>query len=340
MLKKTLIQSLHSFSTYIPLPLLQFLSRQRLLSLFYHTVSDEVLPHVRHLYQVRNSNLFIQDLDFLLKYYKPIDLKEFIVFVHEGKPLPKNAFFLTFDDGLAECYHVIAPILKQKGVPASFFLNSDFIDNKGLMFRYKASYLIDYLQQSPSSDQIVKKHFDHYKIPYTTLKDSLLRVRWGEQKLLDNLALEVGIDFDNFLKKQQPYLTSSQIQLMLQDGFTFGSHSQNHPTYNQISIENQISQTIESQKYIQENFNLPYKVFAFPFTDVGVSKNFFDHILQKENFHLSFGGAGLKQEQIKGQMQRFGMESQELTSAKSMIHTEYCYYLIKALFGKNTIYRI
>lgn len=340
MLKTALIQGLRGVAAYIPLPLLQLLSRQRLLLLFYHTVSDKPLPHVRHLYHVRNTALFAQDLDYLLKYFEPIDLVQLIAHIHEGKPLPKNSFFLTFDDGLAECYHVIAPILKQKGIPATFFLNSDFVDNKALMFRYKASYLIEHLQKKSTADKVVKEHFNQYKIPYTTLKDSLLRIKWGQQKLLDDLAANLEIDFENFLKTQQPYLSSNQIQAMLNDGFTFGSHSQNHPTYNQIPLADQYTQTIESQKFVQDNFNLSYKTFAFPFTDVGVSKDFFDKILGEENFQLSFGGAGLKHEQIKGQLQRFGMESQRETDARSMIHAEYCYYLVKALFGKNVIKRM
>ncbi|BDS11791.1 polysaccharide deacetylase family protein [Aureispira anguillae] len=339
MLKQALIQSLHTFSSFIPLSWLQRLSRQSLFSLFYHTVSDQDLPHIKHLYKVRNSQLFEADLDFLLQHFSPISLEQLIDHVQNGKTLPPNAFLLTFDDGLAECYHLIAPLLKQKGIPATFFLNSDFVDNKALMFRYKASYLIEQLKTRSNATKIAAQYFEQYQLPFDSLKKSLLAVRWPEQALLDDLAVAFDIDFEAFLQEQKPYLTQEQIRAMLKDGFTFGSHSQNHPTYNKLNLNDQIQQTIRCQHYLDLHFDLPYKTFAFPFTDYGVSAAFFHQILGKENFQLTFGGAGLKQEQIKGQLQRFGMETQALTSAKRLIHTEYSYYIIKSIFKKNTIHR-
>lgn len=339
MLKKVLIQSLHSFSSWIPLNWLQLISKQHLLPIFYHTISDQELPHIKHLYQVRNTQLFEEDLDYLLQSFTPIDLHQLIDHIYQGKKLPRNAFFLTFDDGLSECYHVISPILKRKGIPATFFLNSDFIDNKALMFRYKASYLIEQLLHQKNIAAVVAKQFEKHQLSFLSIKRSLLDLRWTHKALLDDLAKIFNVDFDLFLQQTQPYLTKEQINIMLEDGFTFGSHSQNHPTYNLIPLKQQLEQTIQSQNHISHQFQLPYKIFAFPFTDTGVESPFFDKILGKENFQLTFGGAGLKKEKIMGQVQRFGMETQRNTSAKQLIHTEYCYYIIKSFFRKNVIYR-
>lgn len=339
MLKKALIKSLHLFSSSIPFSWLKTISRQDFLAVFYHTISDQELPHIKHLYRVRGSALFEKDLDYLLKHFKPIGLNELIEAVHQHKKLPSNSFFLTFDDGLAECYHVIAPILKRKGIPATFFINSDFVDNKALMFRYKASYLIEALSQKKIDPAQIASLFEKYQLPFLDLKKALLSVRWQQEALLDDIATAFELDFNTFLQDQKPYLNQDQIAQMIEDGFTFGSHSQNHPTYNSIDLKSQIEQTLLSQAYLKEHFRLPYQTFAFPFTDSGVSKAFFDKILGEEKFPLTFGGAGLKHEVIKGQLQRFGMETQELSTPKQLIHTEYCYYIIKSIFRKNTIYR-
>lgn len=339
MLKKALIKSLQLFSSSIPLSWLKTISRQDFLAIFYHTISDQELPHIKHLYRVRGTALFEKDLDYLLKHFTPIGLNELIEAVHQHKKLPSNAFFLTFDDGLAECYHTIAPILKKKGIPATFFLNSDFVDNKALMFRYKASYLIEELTKRQVSTTEVALLFRKHKVTFLDLKSALLSVRWHQEALLDDLARSFEIDFNAFLNDQKPYLSQEQISQMIEDGFTFGSHSQNHPTYNRIDLSSQIEQTLLSQAFLNQHFQLPYQTFAFPFTDSGVSKAFFDKILGEEKFPLTFGGAGLKHEVIKGQLQRFGMETQQLNTPKQLIHTEYCYYIIKSIFRKNTIYR-
>lgn len=339
MLKQALLKGLNLFSPIIPLPWLQALSGQRLLSVFYHTISDKPLPHIQHLYAIRGSLLFRADLDYITKYYTPVSLEQLIDFIYHDKALPKNAFFLTFDDGLSECFHVIAPILKEKGIPATFFLNSDFIDNQGLMFRYKASYLIEKIPNTAQNTFIVQQYLSKYSLKSLNIKEGLLSVRWQQQQVLEEIALHFDIDFNHFLQEQQPYLTSNQIQAMVADGFTFGSHSQNHPIYNKLSLEEQIEQTVACQGFINERFSLSYQAFAFPFTDVGVSKAFFEEILEKQQFQLTFGGAGLKKELIKGHLQRMGFETAVNRPIQQLIHTEYCYYLLKALVGKNTIRR-
>lgn len=341
MWKNALLSGLHRFSVHIPLSWLQSWSRQYFLPVFYHTISDRPLYHIRHLYHVRDSQTFEADLDYLLAHYTPVDLPEVIAHLYNQQPLPKRAFFLTFDDGLAECADVIAPILQRKGIPATFFLNSDFIDNKALMFRYKASLLIDQLQDNtPAQQQLVQQHLATYNLPFETIKASLLAVRWPQQAVLDALAKDLDYSFEAYLATEQPYLTSPQIEQLLQQGFHIGSHSQNHPTYNLLSLSEQVEQTIRGQQALEEQFDLPHRVFAFPFTDYGVSAAFFERILEQAEFRLTFGGAGLKKETIQGQLQRFGVETSTAAPLPTTLHTEYCYFLLKAIFGKNTLHRI
>ena len=53
---------------------------------------------------------------------------------------------LTFDDGHLEMFEVVAPILSKRGISATFFLNTGFLDNKDMFFRHKASLLIGHLK--------------------------------------------------------------------------------------------------------------------------------------------------------------------------------------------------
>ena len=297
------------------------LTGKKILLPFYHAVSDDIPLHLKHLYQPRGIELFKADLDYFLKYYEPIDLKELIRLVKEGKPLKKNYFHLTFDDGLRDFYGVAAPILKEKGIPATVFLNSDFIDNKALFYRFKASILAEKL-----------------------VANGLLDVSYSEKAILDELAKENDIDFEEYLKNEQPYLTSQQIEELIQQGFTFGAHSKNHHLYNQLTFEEQIVQTKESIKTVTTQFNLNYNVFSFPYTDDVVSNQFFTVI--KNDVDLTFGSAGLKDDVFKNNFQRIPMENQPnqhlkgiSKMGKEIIKTEYFYYFLKKIVGKNKIIR-
>jgi peptidoglycan/xylan/chitin deacetylase (PgdA/CDA1 family) len=287
-------------------------TKQRLILPFYHLVSDETPKHVQHLYAARSIERFKEDLDFLLKHYNSISLEELITLNKSGKAITDNCFHITFDDGLKEFYTVVAPILKERGVHATVFLNADFIDNAALFYRFKASILFDELQN-----------------------DELLNLKYADKFILDGLANEHKVDFDAYLKKHQPYLTSEQIKELIGEGFTFGGHSKDHPLYKDLDFAEQLSQTQESLATIKSQFNLEYSVFSFPFTDDGVLQQLFNKI--SEFTDLTFGCAGIKEDSASNHLQRIPMETSE--SGKEIIKTEYLYCLIKQKVGKNKILR-
>ena len=70
-------------------------------------------------------------------------------------------------------------------------------------------------------------------------------------------------------------MNSSEVSDLIKQGFSIGAHSINHRLYKDTTEEEQIRQTLESVRIIQEKFNLDYGIFAFPFNDEGLSANFF-----------------------------------------------------------------
>ena len=334
---------LPSLAQLLPLNGLIRITGKRIIFPFYHLVSDEDIPHVKHLYSVRTTKEFIHDLDFFLKHYKPIGIIDFLDSVRNARPLPGKSFILSFDDGLREFHDVAAPILRQKGIPAICFLNSGFIDNTDLFYRYKASLLIERLQKGDDPDDKQKslgKWFGDKHLPFTPDYLELLQVSYANRHLLDELALQLDVHFDEFLQKHHPYLDSNQVRSLIQQGFTFGAHSINHPGYRFLAEEEQIRQTAESIRVITVKFGIKEKLFSFPFTDHGVKKSFFDAVFDplQPIADLTFGGAGLKQDSIPGNIQRIPFEGTSL-NAKQILGTEYLYYMIKSIFGKNLIRR-
>lgn len=135
-MKTSLHKSFAPFSPTLPISLGVKIAKPKGIMPFYHIISDEIPPHIQHLYKHRTKTAFIQDLDFFLKYYEAISLSDLL---SSNFPKKKPYFFLSFDDGLRQVYEEAMPILLAKGIPATIFLNTDFIDNQGLMYRYKES---------------------------------------------------------------------------------------------------------------------------------------------------------------------------------------------------------
>jgi peptidoglycan/xylan/chitin deacetylase (PgdA/CDA1 family) len=335
---------LNRFSNALPLPLLINLTGQKLFLPFYHIISDETVPHVKHLYPIRGARQFEDDLDYLLKYFQPVGVDTLLRVAKGEEKVTKNSFFLSFDDGLREIYDVVAPILIKKGIPATFFINSGFVDNRDLFYRYKASLLIDATETKKITGTAWEEAHILLKNNSTeasSIQKAILQITYGQRHLLEKIAEMWQVDFAAYLNDKQPYLTTTQCLELKNKGFNIGAHSIDHPFYNEITIEEQLRQTTESLKWATENELSTEKLFAFPFTDFNVSRAFFDKLFlsQSPMADLSFGGAGLKRDYKPQHFQRFPMEG-TLYPAQNLVSGEYLYYLMKMPFNKNSIQRI
>ncbi len=296
------------------------MSKQKLFLPYFHSVqgTDE-LPHIQHLYPPKTKNEFEKDLDYMLKYYQPISLDILKKHVLENIPFKNPSFHLSFDDGLKEVHEIVMPILLKKGIPATFFLNSNFIDNKELFYRYKVSLIIHEIRNQKNSAPIISK---------------LLSLRYNDIPKINQFGIEYGVNFDHFLEKNQPYLNSNQIRDLIQHGFSIGAHSKDHPHYMDLSLGEQIEQTKSSLDFIKDNFNVLDSVFSFPFTDFGVKNDFFNSIQSQKLAELTFSSAGIKKDKLKTHLHRTQMENNG-QSGSSILKTEYLYFLLKSPLGKN-----
>jgi peptidoglycan/xylan/chitin deacetylase (PgdA/CDA1 family) len=318
-------------------------TKQRLILPFYHAVSNEDLMHIKHLYKIRNQQEFIRDLDFFLKYFHPIDYQSLLDHLKNGKELRENSILLSFDDGLRQFHDIIAPILLQKGIPAICFLNSDFIDNRDLFFRYKASILIEKIlkgQNKNLNNNELKKWLITKNVSGEGNVKDILKIGYGNQNILNELASLISFNFNEYLNLYKPYLTSTQIVDLKEKGFHFGSHSEDHPLFSELAIPDQIKQVQTSLDLICNKFKLDYKLFSFPFTDDGVSKSFFETIFDPQNpvADITFGCAGLKRDCISNNIQRIPIEISAFP-AKEVVKSAYVYFILKAFFNKNLIKR-
>ncbi|MGQ9720643.1 MAG: polysaccharide deacetylase family protein [Candidatus Jordarchaeum sp.] len=285
-----MVKNYKFLSRIIPYFIIKKIFKFHLILPFYHIVSDVDIPHVKYLYKIKNIIEFKNDIDFLLKHYVPISINDLYDSIYNSKSLPSRAFHLTFDDGFKEIHEIIAPILLEKGIPATFFLNTDFIDNKNLFYRCKASILLEKINNfnySKDLEDEIKEYLIENNAFFEDIRKSISRINYNNKILLDKIALILDINLDNYLKKQKPYLTSEQIKELLKNGFSIGAHSIDHPMYANIPFQEQIRQTETSINILKQKFKLTYNLFAFPFNDRGIEKKFFNEI--KGLVDISFG---------------------------------------------------
>lgn len=304
---------------------------------YYHVVSNERLIHICHLHPYKDERQFMDDVDFLGKRYQPLSPRDLIDFARSGKKIKKGSFIITFDDGYSQIFSVVAPILYKKGIPAIFFLASDFIDNRNLGYRNKASIITEHLRRNPdlrtghesALREILKTSRDQ-------ITERILAIPYGEATMLDEIARVLGIDFQEYLRREKPYLTSPQIRSLMDRGFHFGAHSLDHPLFEALPLQDQLKQTIVSLQFLKNAYGLPYSFFAFPHSDHSIHRDYFREI--ERIVDLSFGTSGIMKDPIATNLQRVNFE-RSLRPASQILARQLIKKIVGGRSGRMTINR-
>jgi len=321
----------------IPFSVFDRMTREFLIIPYYHIVSDSEVLHVKNLYRNKTIRQFKEDLDFLLKHYSPVGLREVLSSIKADRPPLKKIFLLTFDDGFREIYDIIAPILLDKGIPATFFISSGFLDNRELCYQHKASLLAEKMREGMSSKTegeirgiLMKSGFS-----ISRLSERVLEVDYPRRTVLDRIAQVLLVDFKRYLDEEQPYLTSDQARGLIDRGFAIGAHSIDHPHFVSLSLTEQLQQTLVSVKHIRDHFGLDYGAFAFPHNDAGVSREFFRTIQKSGLIDITFGTRGIADRGRGSHKQRISLEN-PLLPARRIIAWQSLRRLYKEVSGKGT----
>jgi peptidoglycan/xylan/chitin deacetylase (PgdA/CDA1 family) len=323
----------------IPISVLETLTTANPVVAYYHIVSDKDVPHVKHLYRFRSVSQFENDLDAFLKVYEPIGLLDLLHSVSADKPLPRHAFLLTFDDGFRELSEVIAPLLLRKGIPATFFLATAFLDNKEMALHNELSVLIEHVKTLPEKRQSqINDSLSKRQLSGENVSEKLLSITYQRKHLVPQIAKFVECDLPGYLRQTRPYLTCDEVRKMIAQGFTIGAHSVDHPLYSALTLKEQLQQTSESVSFLRQKFGLNYSTFSFPHGDSNVGAEFFKEIYAKGILDISFGSAGMLKEAFPRHFQRFSPENSSMP-VDSVLRRHYARSLYKKLLRRQVINR-
>lgn len=273
----------------------------------YHTVFDTSPDHFSNLYKVRGKRGFEDDLDAILNVYAPLSFAEFM----SGgmtKSSRRPVCLLTFDDNNRELYDTIAPMLERKGVPAIFFVCSAFLNNSSWFFEDQCGLINFKVRGNESANQRFIKYLKKEKIDW----QKLVAGRLPQPRILNAIGSLLEIDWESELSDRKPYLTDDNIHSLLRRGFAIGAHGIDHRVFSSLSVADQIKQVAESVTAIQSKFNIPYRAFAFPYGDFGITKRTLLELRDTGLVDFVFGTRGLIEDELSPfVLQRLWCENRE-----------------------------
>jgi peptidoglycan/xylan/chitin deacetylase (PgdA/CDA1 family) len=278
--------------------------RREAIGLCYHVVGDAPLPHVSPLYPFKTVDQFRADLLWLKARFRFVSYPELMEARDAGRDPGPNRVFLSFDDGYAECFHVVRPILLELGIPCTFFLATDVVGNRrALPFNQVALCVtaIEGMAGEPAGRildemrEAAGRPFADAEALSAWMRPALRNPDSPVYAMLARLVELAGVDVDAFLRTR-PYLTDGQVEQMAAEGFSFGGHSRLHWHLGSLTgpgharrVEHEIVESCRVAARLSGASRVP---FAFPYDGFGLDRALVAAVLERNPFIAPVFGTG------------------------------------------------
>jgi len=229
-----------------------------------------------------SAEQFREQMAYVKKCFQPMRFRDVLEHLDEGRPLPRDALIITFDDGYDDNYRVAFSILRELGLPATFFVSTGHIDT-GQPYAY--DWLVYMLMRTPAT---------HVELPEIDLTLSLPPSREGREAvgadLLDRLKL---LDDDRqssligrleqiWSMPRRPHpdcrpMTWDQLREMHASGMEIGSHGVDHRMLAQLPVAAMRAEVSESRATLERELGVAPEVLSYP---VGGSNAFSADVIE------------------------------------------------------------
>lgn len=206
------------------------------------------------------TSQFRTQLDFLIENgFHFVSCEQITEAWEGGKELPENSVLLTFDDGYADHYTNVFPILKMHGIPAFFSMPGRILAERHVLDVNKIHFLLA-CKDSKELVPILFKKLNHYrgtefevppndelyqKVAVANRFDTadtifikrILQVELDERlrnMITQELFSEYVTDSEERFSREL-YMSEDQVRLMSQSGMSWGLHGYDHYWMNRLS---------------------------------------------------------------------------------------------------------
>ena len=241
---------------------------------------------------------FERQMHFLLRHFTPVSASRI-----QANLSKEIQFSVTLDDGYEDNYLVAAPILKKLGIPATFYVVSDFVGTDRLFWWEQVAELMRRSKNPELDMQVV--------IPELCQQDNLVNVfplrdhdqrDYAYEQLCARIRKGPHVDIPLYVNRIAGYcdfpvreqgrryglMNWQQLNDLVRQGFEIGGHSASH--CNVVGADETLlhRELIESVNVIEAKIDAPVESFAYPYGMFEESSKVVTSLLATTNCKVAF----------------------------------------------------
>jgi len=224
---------------------------------------------------------FERQMRYLAKNHNVISLEELARALNDGGRIPPNAVVITFDDGYEDNYVYAYLILHRYNIPATIFVIAGYVGSGRILWWDKLREVID--RANPEAFRNIDLPEGIYPQP---IRQELFRLKLSTQEdkksayrkltslmknfdpercnlMVDDLAWRIGCRMED-LPSKYSLLSWGQVNEMMEDGISIGSHTVTHPDLTVCPYERLKEEIKASKRLIEEKIGEPVNLLAYP----------------------------------------------------------------------------
>jgi peptidoglycan/xylan/chitin deacetylase (PgdA/CDA1 family) len=236
--------------------------------LMYHSVMEDPDREEDSLGGIIHSReAFQAQMEMLAKKFRPVPLEQFGRFIKGEGELPQRAVVVTFDDGYTDNYETAMPILDRVGIPATFYVTVDCVENRRLPWpsRLRFSFRTT-VKKSWSDESGTVWNLESDEGREQAYLKTCDRVCQLSGAALENVVRSIEEELDAKLPDDRGRLmmTWEQVRALSRNGHMVGSHTMTHPNLAFLSVEEARFELVQSKTQMEQHLDRRVEHFSYP----------------------------------------------------------------------------
>ena len=214
---------------------------------------------------------FRQQMELIRRRFHLLTLDEFVAAMDAGRQVPVDSVVVTFDDGYDDNYRVAFPILRELGIPATFFVSTGHIDS-GVPFAY--DWLVHMLLRTPAqlltlpeldlALTIPPDRAGRREVANVVLRRMKSHDDDVQQAVLDSLEREWHMPRQPGTASDCRPMSWDQLREMSAAGMQIGSHGVHHRMLAKLPTPLMEMELAQSKASIERELGVPATVLSYP----------------------------------------------------------------------------